>query len=268
MDPKEWQRLYLTLNRWTGINFNHYKAKQIQRRILGLMEARGLNNFLELLVFLRHSRENLSWFIDKLAINFSGLFRDPEKWQYLQTTILPDLLQRSPNLKIWSAGCSYGAEPVTLQILLDTYFPGKHSILATDIDHAALEQARQGIFSQHDVARVPKELSTRYFEFREGYWHVQPRILEKIHYEESNLLTDPFDSDFDLILCRNVAIYFTLETQATLYARLYDALKQGGCLFLGSTERIANYQQIGYEVVSPFFYKKPIQHYKSWQIAS
>lgn len=182
--------------------------------------------------------------------------------------MLPKLISASSKLKIWSAGCSFGAEAHTLACILDNKFQGQHTILGTDIDAAALDQARQGDFCEADMKGVPQPIRDRYFNRAGDRWQAKDSIRKYLTFRRGDLLSDKFDTGYDLILCRNVVIYFTEEAKEVLYRRFFDALKPGGMLFVGGTERIFNSRQIGFEAPLPFFYQKPLEGDNRWRNAS
>ncbi|HRJ27497.1 MAG TPA: protein-glutamate O-methyltransferase CheR [Fimbriimonadaceae bacterium] len=266
--PLEWSQFYSQLRSKAGLDLDDYKANQIQRRIVSMMENRGAATLAQFWKDIGSNPESLQWFLDKLAINVSELFRNPERWKDLRETVLPELLQRSSRLKIWSAGCSYGAEAHSLAVLLHAHFPGTHQIIGTDIDQSALEQAQRGHFSQADMKAVPVEYRRTYFDPQGETWHAKEEIKRYLTFRKGNLLSDQFDSQFDLILCRNVVIYFTDKAKEQLYARFMESLKPGGYLLVGSTERIYNHRNLGLESALPFFYRKPISGAQQWQNAS
>jgi chemotaxis protein methyltransferase CheR len=252
----------------TGLDLGQYKPNQLQRRILGMAESKQHRTLSEFSEWVLSSKENTAWYLDRLAINVSELFRNPEKWEELRVKILPWLLSRSARLKCWSAGCSYGAEAYTLAMILDRHFPGAHKIVGTDIDQAALAQAKEGRFSEADVKGVPPDYRKAYLYQSEGVWKADPKLAKLLEFKAQNLLADRFDTGFDLVLCRNVVIYFTDEAKDSLYRRIWQSLKPGGVLFVGSTERLSKAQETGYESMIPFFYRKPILGGETWRSAS
>lgn len=265
---REWERFYTSLKSQTGLDLRQYKPDQVRRRIIHMVQSRALNELDAFWGQLSRNEKELQWFLDKLAINVTELYRDPEKWAELREKIIPDLLTRSYALKCWSAGCSTGAEAYSLAMLFDTQFPTPHHILGTDIDMAALANANKGIFSEAEMKSVPDDLRHKYFQpFQEG-WRADVRLRRYLTFKRHNLLQDTIQEGYDLILCRNVTIYFTEETKDELYSRLFQALKPGGYLFVGSTERMFNAKQLGFESAIPFFYRKPYEEDYRWRIAS
>lgn len=267
-NEQQWNEFYGKFKSRTGLDLHQYKAGQLQRRILTMIEARGAKDLAEFWNVLNADSDGMTWFMDKLAINVSELFRNPEKWAEMKEKVLPTLLQRSRTLKTWSAGCSIGAEAHTLACLFEAHFRGPHTIVGTDIDAEALAQANSGAYRESEMRAVPKELKEKFFSHEKGVYTAQPEIKKYLKFRRGNLLADRFESGFDLIMCRNVVIYFTDPAKDDLYQRFYAALKPGGILFVGSTERIVNAREIGFESTIPFFYQKPLEEQKSWRIAS
>jgi chemotaxis protein methyltransferase CheR len=160
-------------------------------------------------------------------------------------------------LKVWSAGCSFGAEPYTLAMILADLAPSvRHSLTATDIDQKILQKAQRGIFTEADVKNVPPAAKARYLKPRGADYEVAPSIRDRIAFRRHNLLADRFEADHDLIVCRNVVIYFTEQAKDELFRRFAAALRPGGVLFVGGTERVFNAREIGLESKIPFFYER------------
>lgn len=243
--------------RKTGIDLNLYKSQQMHRRLMGLVERANAGTFVKYYQILESDPKEFAVFLDRLTINVSELFRNPEKWDELKDKILPNIIQPRRPVRIWSAGCSYGAEPYTLAMILDQMTPGvKHYIQATDIDQKILAKAREGIFTSADIKNVPPSYRMKYLENRGENYQVVSSLREKVTFRAHNLLKDPFEKDFDLIVCRNVVIYFTDEAKDRLFARFAQSIKQQGVLFVGGTERIFNSREIGLDSKLPFFYQR------------
>ncbi len=266
----EWTLLYKGLMESTGVDFNEYRQGQLQRRILSFAGQMGCRSLGEFWDFLKADRERIPILLDKLAINVTELFRNPEKWKDMEDKVLPHLVQESPRLKVWSAGCSYGAEAATLAMILHRRFSGAHRILGTDIDESALKQAREGRFSPQDVRAVPMEYARAYLKRQDdSSYLLGPEPKAMLSFKRHNLLRDSFETGFDLILCRNVVIYFSDEAKDALYRRFFSSLRPGGVLFVGSTERVFQGREIGFETPWPFYYQKPkTQREQTWRRAS
>ena len=250
------KRKVLTL---TGVDLGCYKDQQVQRRLHVYLVRSGHPNWPSFFRAVRNNPTKVGELKDYLTINVSSFFRDLEKFEYLQESILPELLRGHPRLRVWSAGCSHGHESFTLAILLAeaTGLHRRHPILATDLDQSALKRARAGgPYSADDVANVPPPLLDRYFKAHEEGYGVIETLRRRVTYRHHNLLADPFESGFDLIVCRNVVIYFTSEVKNRLYRRFHDALRPGGMLFVGGTEVVSKSLNIGFETAGISFYRR------------
>lgn len=257
---EEWFAFMEAFHVCTGIDLSLYKSQQLQRRLLEMMRRNGDETLEHFWDRISGTLGGLSAVVDALAINVTELYRDPHKWVELKDRILPDLTKRTRQLKCWSAGCSFGAEAHTLAIVLDVHYPGNHLIRGTDIDGTALRKAERGEFTAEEMTLVPKEVRAEYFHFEERtrVWRANERLQKFMDFRKENLLADKFDEDYDLILCRNVVIYFKEAAKEVLFRKFFQALKPGGVLFVGSTERILSADEIGFESSIPFFYRKPM----------
>ncbi len=267
-NAQEWRRFYDIVKAKTGVDLDLYRSNQLQRRTVSMVESLNLKSLDEFTKWFGESATNQRWFLDKMAINVSELFRNPEKWTEMINKVLPELGADKKGLKVWSAGCSYGAEAHTLAMILDQKFRGRHQILGTDIDQDALDQAKRGEFSESDVRWVPREYKSTYLRQEGNKWFATDVLRSYLTFRKGNLLADRFDSGYDLIMCRNVVIYFTDEAKEELYRKFYNALRPGGILFVGSTERVTNYRDLGFDTGLPFFYRKPLEGNNQWRNAS
>ena len=178
----------------------------------------------------------------------------------MDKTVFPELIQRfGRNLKIWSAACSTGDEPYSLVMALSRHLPlNQIKIYATDIDKQVIEKAKQGLYSEKSVAAVPADLKKKYFTKVGPSYQISNEIKSRVEFKTHNLLKDTYPSRCDLIVCRNVLIYFTEEAKDEVFRKYYDCLKPGGVLFIGSTEQIVNYKEMNYVRKSSFFYERPM----------
>jgi chemotaxis protein methyltransferase CheR len=232
----------------------------MQRRLLALATRQGAPTLRAFAQAMERDTKALEAFQNFFTINVSEFFRDPARWTALAEQVLPKLMQ-SPRraLRIWSAGCSIGAEPYLVAILLKELAPrGAHRIVATDADRTVLARARRGDgYGPADLRQVTPERLARYFTpAADGQTHaVRPELKPLIEFREHNLLgAAPGDGHY-LILCRNVVIYFTDEAKAVLYQRFVDALRPGGALFVGGTEIVRGAEQLGLAAGASFYHK-------------
>ncbi|MBR4153338.1 MAG: protein-glutamate O-methyltransferase CheR [Selenomonadaceae bacterium] len=259
MDDKDWELFKEKLNRKTGIDLQLYKEQQMRRRINNLIQKTTFKSYTAFFNDVVKDKQRFADFIEYLTINVSEFFRNPDKFSMVESDIIPYLLKRSDSLNIWSAGCSIGAEPYSLSIILKELTPNKrHRILATDLDIEIIGKAKKAIYTGDEIKAMRADRKVKYFtKTPEGKFMLKPEIKSCVEFKRHNLLKDPFESNFDLILCRNVVIYFTEEAKAELYKNFFKALKPGGILFVGGTESILNSRQMGYETYKPFFYQRP-----------
>ncbi|MBB6283212.1 CheR family methyltransferase [Geobacillus subterraneus] len=245
------------VKRKTGIDLSLYKEAQMKRRLASLYMKKGLNSFAELFAAMEKDPALWNECLDRMTINVSEFYRNAKRWDVLERTILPRLLAENPRLKVWSAACSTGEEPYTLALVLLKHMPlHRVSVLATDIDENALARARLGLYSERSLAELPEEMKKKFFTKDGEYYKIDEKVKQAVTFQKHNLLADPFRGPFDLIVCRNVLIYFTEEAKRALYRKFHDALRPGGVLFVGSTEQIFNPGLYGFEMEETFFYRK------------
>jgi len=256
---RDWEEFKTKFNAKAHIDLNQYKPAQMQRRISNLMTRHNVSKYMEFFQLIDKDEALFRYFIDYLTINVTEFFRTPEKFVELEQKVIPDLMQQSSKLKIWSAGCSTGAEPYSFSIMMSDITPRvKHQILASDLDMKMLAKAKEGIYQNNELKNVSPARLAKYFKKVDGdHYGVTPEVKEGIVFQHHNLLLDKYDSGFDLISCRNVVIYFTEEAKDKLYRRFLEALRPGGVLFVGGTEAILNFRDIGFQHYMPFFYRKP-----------
>jgi len=241
----------------TNIDLNMYKEKQMKRRINSLITKNHYEGYEDYLEGLKTNNALFNEFLDYITINVSEFYRNPEQWDILEREILPDILKKNPSPKIWSAACSTGEEPYTLIMILNKYLPlNKISILATDIDKRALQAAEIGSYTERSLEKVPKENLSKYFTKEKNNYVIKDEIKKAVSFKVHNLLSDPYPNNCDLIICRNVLIYFTEEGKDIVYKKISDALKKGGILFVGSTEQIITPSKYGLSSLRTFFYVK------------
>jgi chemotaxis protein methyltransferase CheR len=243
----------------TGIDLNSYKEKQMKRRIDTLIGRRGIQGYDNYVKALKTDHEIFDEFINYITINVSEFYRNPDQWEYLDKTIIPDLLSRfGQNLRIWSAACSTGDEPYSLVMAFSKHIPlNKIKIYATDLDKTVIAKAKVGLYDAKSIAAVPDEFKKKYFTQVGPSFKISDEIKSRVEFHEHNLLKDPYKKDYHLIVCRNVLIYFTDEAKDEVFRKYCDSLVKGGYLFIGSTEQIVNYKEVGIIRKNSFYYEKP-----------
>ena len=245
----------------TSIDLTAYKEKQMKRRIdtlIGKTECKGYDQYMDLIKKDQTARET---FITYLTINVSEFFRNIDQWNLMDKEMVPELMKKfGKNLKIWSAACSTGDEPYTIVMMLSKHMPlNQINVLATDLDAVVLAKAKAGIYDKKEVAGVPAEFKSKYFEETpDGKMKVSEEIKSRVTFKQADLLRDPYPKDCHLLVCRNVLIYFTEEAKDEIFRKYYDSLAPGGILFIGSTEQIINYKEMGYVRKNSFYYERPM----------
>jgi len=221
------------------------------------MTRRQLSTAAELLALFSGSGSSAASLVSSLTINVTEANRDPARFKELYERALKPLASRGHSLKIWSAGCSYGAEPVTLALYLAQIAPiEQFSILATDIDPLILEQACLLRFVQRDLRNLPPEWIKEWFQPEDKGWHLADKLGRTLRFRKHDLISDEYPTRLDLIVFRNVAIYFEQEATSEVHSKMASSLKPGGFLFLGATERVIHPEKYGLTAVAPFLYQK------------
>ncbi len=259
MNNLEYAYLRKQLLQLVGIDLNCYKPEQMQRRLSAYLHRSGYANWPKFFRSLYAQPDELEKFTNYLTINVSSFFRDPHAYKLLRTAILPELVKKRSALRIWSAGCSRGQEAYSVAMLLiDLCGPQhNHRILATDIDRNALAWSKAGgPYTSDDIQHVLPHMKLEYFEARENQFWLKENLRHQVHFQHHNLLSDQLSGQFDLIICRNVVIYFQASAKEQLYRRFYDKLRQGGILFVGSTEIVSNAADLGFEKAGLSFYRR------------
>ena len=223
----------------------------IETRLETLAASEGLPGLTALMSALRDEAEPSTMHrkvVDALTTNETLFYRDVHPFEALRTRVIPELIERNRarrSLRIWSAACSAGQEPISIAMLLRQHFPQladwRIDLLATDLSDEMLAQARSGCYSQIEINRgLPAALLVRFFEDHASHWRVAPEILGMIRYERFNLIEPwPEWRMFDLILLRNVMIYFDVDVKREIILRAHRALNPGGYLLMGAAETLA-----------------------------
>jgi chemotaxis protein methyltransferase CheR len=267
-----------------GIDLDSYKPDQMKRLLTKALDKSGARNYVEFVKLLEKSPAKIQAFRDSVTINVSSLFRDAQRWNELKKH-LPNLVTESApvkpggfekrSLRIWSAGCSIGAEPYTLAILMEELTASaatpkfNYDILCTDIDSTMLHRAREGVFTDTETKEVPPEYMAKYFQAIERptadwavksiattFYETAPNLRTKMKFIIHNLLSETWEKNFNLIVCRNVLIYFNNDIKERLFSKFHDSLLDGGLLFIGGTEVMFSSADIGFKSLSTGIYKR------------
>lgn len=244
------------------------KKYLIESRLTNYVLDCGFEDFGEYLetVYADRSGIEMTNIISRLTTNFTYFMRESEHFTHFSEKFLTEAEKRvkDKELRIWSAGCSFGNEPYNLAICLEEHFGFRHrmwdsKILATDISFNALRMAKRGVFTEKSVSELPELLKLKYFDrLPNGTYQVKDEIRDNVVFKYHNLMDEiSFKKNFDLIVCRNVMIYFDESTKENLIRRFYDATNEGGYLYIGHAESMP--KNMGYEFVEPAIYRKPMK---------
>lgn len=243
----------------TTIDLNCYKEKQMKRRIDTLIAKHKIDGYDKYVAAIKGNKTLFEEFVNYITINVSEFYRNPEQWKLLDEQVIPELVGRfGKNLKVWSAACSTGDEPYSLVMALSKHIPlNQIKIFATDLDKQVIAKAKMGLYGEKSIAAVPPDLKNKYFTKVGPSYKISDEIKARVEFREHNLLKDQYPTDYHLIVCRNVLIYFTEEAKDDIFRKFSNALTKGGLLFIGSTEQIMNYKEVGFDRKNSFFYIKP-----------
>lgn len=252
-------------NEYSGIQVPDERFDMFYSRLSKRVRKLGLNNFKEYCAYLHsHHDEEFTEFINAITTNLTSFFREQHHFDYLKSTVVPELLQRNKATKeisIWSAGCSTGEEPYSIAMTLLECVPKDWNvkILATDLDTNVLHTASTGVYTEDRITDLPVEILKRWFlksKTAPGYVKVKPELQAIITFNQLNLMQEwPMKTPFDIIFCRNVIIYFDRETKAALAKRYAKLLASKSWLFIGHSESL-NQICNEFELVSTTTYRK------------
>ncbi len=260
ISDKVFQELVSIVYRESGIVLDD-KRELMEARMASLARKRGYSGPEEILERIKNDESGgkLIEFLDQVSTNLTYFFREPNHFEFLTRTLLPELAARkkaarSNRIRFWSAACSSGEEPYSLAITAREFFGNDthwdFKILATDISTRMLRKGMAGAYSRHEVMRAPATLVQQYFH-REGD-HLNPTftvredVRRMVVFRRLNLLQDayPFKGFFDLIVCRNVMIYFDHPTKQALLTRFHRYMEPGGHLYTGHAESLTSYERL------------------------
>jgi len=255
---RDYEDFKAEIYRLSSVDLNAYKERQMKRRINSLIRKKGHDSYDSYIKLLKEDKLEYEKFLTYLTINVSEFFRNSSQWEVLENEIFPYLFNRfSKSINIWSAACSTGDEPYSLAMIMSKYTSLNNiNIIATDIDKQILDKARLGLYNDKAIASVPSEFKSKYFSKDGELFKITDDIKNCITFKQHNLLKDTYPKNLDLIVCRNVLIYFTEEAKNKIYEQFNRSLKIGGILFVGSTEQIIQSYKFGLEPIKSFFYKK------------
>jgi two-component system, chemotaxis family, CheB/CheR fusion protein len=234
------------LKRTRSFDFSAYKKPSLKRRILKRVSEVGCDGFTEYADYLEVHPDEFMQLFNTILINVTYFFRDEVPWDYLRNDVIPKIIAgkepREP-IRVWSAGCASGEEAYTIAMALagalgEDEFRERVKIYATDVDEAALTEARAGVYSAGKVEAVPKEFLAKYFEKSETGFTFRKDLRRNVIFGRHDLVQDAPISRVDLLICRNTLMYFNAEAQTRILTHLHFALCENGFLFLGKSEML------------------------------
>ncbi len=245
----------------TKIDLSAYKERQMKRRIDALLVRHKIKDYDSFINEIKTNKALFDEFVTYLTINVSEFYRNKDQWEFLDKEVIPKLIEKfGDRLKIWSAACSTGDEPYSLVMALSKHTALSNiRIYATDLDKNVLEHAKNGLYDEKSIKAIPEEFIKKYFTKVGNSYLISDEIKKCVKFSEHNLLLDKFDMDYHMIVCRNVLIYFTEEAKKDVFKKFADSLKNNGILFIGSTEQIINYKELGLSRMNSFFYERLIE---------
>ncbi|MBU2552443.1 MAG: protein-glutamate O-methyltransferase CheR [Proteobacteria bacterium] len=271
LSEKLFKELVDLVYRESGIVLDN-KRELLDARLATLARKKGYKGPEEIVSLLKadQSGDHLVELLDQVSTNLTFFFREPAHFNFISKTLLPELTarkrgQRQNRVRIWSAACSSGEEPYSLAMTILEYLGNDRSwdlkILATDISTRMLRKGIDGVYTKQQVVKVPTVMVQNYFE-RTGdrqntVYQIKDEVKKLVTFRRLNLLDSdyPFSGKFDLIVCRNVMIYFDLPTKQALLSRFHRYLSDGGHLFTGHAESLTSYEHL-FKRVQVAVYKK------------
>lgn len=240
LEVMSFQRLKKNLQENVGVNFSGYRDEYLKRRINIRVRATNSETFGRYLQYLAKNPDEYGVLLNEITVNYTTFMRDNDVYHYLEYQLLPKIFQKSP-VRIWSAGCASGEEAYSLAILVHKILGDKSAgknviIYASDIDKDALSKAAKGEYQEKQVQSLNSLLVEKYFNKENDVYKVKDQIKQLVRFEEFDLMKPAAHSNLDLILCRNVMIYFSREGQQQVHMHFYNALRDGGYFVSGKAE--------------------------------
>ena len=241
------RKLTETIKAKYGYDFTNYAISSFKRRILRILELYKFNSADALIKKIGEEPAFFEEFISEITVNVTEMFRDPSFWRILRDKIIPNILLNHNKVTIWHAGCSSGEEVYSMAILLKEMGILQDSkIIATDIDNQILDRAKSGVYSAKNMElneknyvrfRGENELN-KYFEIRNGLAYMDKSLVKDVSYRKHDLVNGIVFNKFDLVLCRNVMIYFNQNLQNDVLKKLHESIFKYGYLAIGSKESL------------------------------
>lgn len=231
-----------------GYDFNNYAISSLKRRILRIIELFKISSAAVLTEKIKNDPLFFKQFINELTVNVTEMYRDPSLWRDLRDKILPNLFSTHNNIKIWHAGCSSGEEVYSMAILLkENGWLDKAKIYATDIDESILAKAKEGKYALKNMTEVNEKNYIRYggtkkledyYKIENGFAKMDTSLVSGVTYRIHDLVKSGVFNKFDIILCRNVLIYFNQQLQNDVFKMFHESLFNYSYFIIGSKETL------------------------------
>jgi len=247
IDKKKKKNLLAVVKEKKGIDFSDYAYPSLHRRISRFIEINRLSGFSELISKIKNVEGFADSFIHEITVNVTEMFRDPSFWVTLRDHVLPSL-RNKPVISIWHAGCSMGEEVYSMAILLkEEKLLSKAKIVATDINMEALKKARNGIYllknqelNENNYFHLGgKGKLSEHYKIEGNMAQYDQELIKRVEFKRHDLSSDPYFGMFDMVICRNVFIYFNLSLQEKVLGVFSQSLNPGGFLGIGSKESVS-----------------------------
>jgi chemotaxis protein methyltransferase CheR len=271
LPPEEFGRFRDWIHRHAGIFLEDQKADPLRISLVARATRHGFTEFDEYYRLLVNDETEFKELLNLITINETSFFRFPAQFEAMTTRVIPEILEGKPTgskqFRVWSAGCSTGEEPYTIAMtLLESGIPGqgfRPEVLGTDVSTEALGKAKHAVYAAKSVANLTDDVVGRYFDPVKGGLKVDRRVREVVDFQYHNLIKEPYPlvlmGNWDIIFCRNVTIYFRLDSTRRVVQNFFDSLNPGGYLFIGHSETLASISD-QFEPVHTnevFLYRKP-----------
>lgn len=254
-------RLLVKVREERGLDLSQYRDRYVERRVGVRLNNLGLNTYNQYAMYLDQHPEEYAKLLDALTINVTQFFRDATVYSLVRQQVIPAIIKAKTErkqriIRVWSAGCATGEEPYSLAMAFQDAIErldAHHvvlSVIGTDLDRDALAFAKRGVYPERELAQIPRPDRLRYVQVEGDHFRFKPEITRLVRFQHLNLFADTPIHGIDMVLCRNVFIYFTREEQERMIGVFRDSLVRGGFLVLGRSERLAPSHSRDFELVS------------------
>ena len=247
IEISELRQLTQIIKEYRGYDFTNYAMSSFKRRVLRILETAKLGSVVELIKKIKEEDNYIEEFLNEITVNVTEMFRDPSFWRVVRDHIVPNILLNHNTISIWHAGCSSGEEVFSMSILLkEMGILNKAKIIATDLDTAILEKAKKGEYALKNMDLNNKNYIrfqgtgnlSDYYDVKDGKIIMDKSLIEQVSFREHDLVRGNVFNKFDIILCRNVMIYFNQTLQNEVLKKLHESLFKYGYLTIGSKESL------------------------------